>query len=478
MEGTRKQLLRKFVLIADAVAIFVSMLAAYTLHSLLREVLPFLKEPPQFREYAILAYLALPLWLLLVVLFRQHRCFESRWTAARLLADLLKLHLVGLLALSMLLFLTQSIVNRTLVALFLASTLTLMWLARMGIGRRLRQRAGSGFGKLQALLVCGSPSDLLEFVRTARLEPLPPDFVGYLSDTERTGEEPPELPADFPPPLGGLADLETVLHDRAVDQVLFFPPHDRPERADQELDMLRLLGVPASFAIQRVDWFDTPPRVLSFYGEDFVTFEESRRDSEALALKHSLDVLAAGAGLLVLSPLLLLVSLAILATMGRPVFFAQERAGLFGRRFQMLKFRTMVKGAEQQRDELLELNEMSGPVFKITDDPRITRLGRLLRNSSLDELPQLFNVLTGSMSLVGPRPLPFHEQQQIHGWHRRRISMKPGITGLWQILGRKDLPMKENLQYDFYYIRNRSLLFDLSILLRTVGVVLTRKGAY
>ena len=334
------------------------------------------------------------------------------------------------------------------VALFLACTLLLMWLVRLEVGRRLRQRAGSGFGRLRALLVCGAPNDLIEFVRTARLEPLPPDFVGYLSDAQGTAEESAELPADFPPPLGGLAELEPVLHDHAVDQVLFFPPHDRPERADHELDTLRLLGVPASFAIQRVDWFDTPPHVLSFYGEDFVTFEESRRDSEAVAVKHALDVLAAAAGLLVLSPLLLLVSLAILVTMGRPVFFAQERAGLFGRRFRMLKFRTMVQGAEKQRDDLLELNEMSGPVFKITDDPRITRLGRLLRRSSLDELPQLFNVLTGSMSLVGPRPLPFREQQQIRGWHRRRISMKPGITGLWQVSGRSEVDFEEWIRLD------------------------------
>jgi exopolysaccharide biosynthesis polyprenyl glycosylphosphotransferase len=477
MEATRKQLLRKVVLITDAVAIFVSMFAAFTSHSLLRDLLPFLKEPPQFRHYAILAYLALPAWLLLVVLFRQHRCFENRWTAAQLFFDLLKVNLVGLLALSMLLFLTQSIVNRTLVALFMGFTLLLMWLARIGIGRRLRQRAGSGFGRLQALLVCGSPSELSEFVHAARLEPLPPDFVGYLSDAERAGEEAAEPPADFPPRLGGLADLETVLHDRAVDQVLFFPPHDRPERADQELDMLRLLGVPASFAIQRISWFDTPPRVLSFYGEDFVTFEESRRDSEALAVKHSLDVLAAAAGLLVLAPLLLLVSLAILVTMGRPVFFAQERAGLFGRRFRMLKFRTMVRGAEKQRDELLELNEMSGPVFKITDDPRITRLGKLLRSSSLDELPQLFNVLTGSMSLVGPRPLPFHEQQQIHGWHRRRISMKPGITGLWQVSGRSEVDFEDWIQLDLRYIDEWTPWLDIHLLLRTIPAVLFGRGS-
>ncbi len=476
MEVTRKRLLRKVVLVTDAVAIVVSMLAAYGLHTALRGILPFLKEPPQFRYYAVLAYLALPLWLLLVVLFRQHRCFELRWSAARLFSDLLKLHLVGFLALTMLLFLTQAVVNRTLVALFLASTLTLMWLARLAIGRRLRQRAGGGFGRLKVLLVCGRPADLVEFVGAARLEPLPPEFVGHLSDATPEGEPAPQ-PAGLPPRLGSLADLEAVLHQRAVDQVLFFPPHERPEEATRELDTLRLLGVPASFAIHRVDWFDTPPRVLSFYGHDFVTFEESRRDSEALAVKHAFDLLAGTAALVVLAPLMLAVALAILVTMGPPVFFTQERAGLFGRRFRMVKFRTMVKGAEKRRDELLELNEMSGPVFKITDDPRVTRLGRLLRRTSIDELPQLFNVLAGSMSLVGPRPLPFQEQQQIHGWHRRRLSMKPGITGLWQVSGRSEVDFEDWIQLDLRYIDEWTLWLDIHLLLRTVPAVLLRRGA-
>ncbi len=477
MEASRKQLLRKVVLTADAVAIFVSMLAAYTVHALLRDLLPVLKEPPLFRSYASLAYLTLPLWLLLVVLFRQHRCFERRWFKAQLFSDLLRLHLVGLLALTMLLFITQIVVNRSLVALFLVFTLILMWLARVEIGRRLRRRAGSGFGRPQVLLVGGLPQELAGFVRTARLEALPPDFVGRLSDDPSEREPAEEPGTDLPPVLGGLADLETVLHDRAIDQVLFFPPHDRPEEKSDELDTLRLLGVPASFAIQRVHWFDTPPRVFSFYGENFVTFEESRRDSEALAVKHALDLLAAGVALVLLSPVLLLISLAILLTMGRPVLFAQERAGLFGRRFRMLKFRTMVKGAEARRDELLDRNEMSGPVFKISDDPRITRLGGLLRRSSLDELPQLFNVLGGSMSLVGPRPLPFDEQQQIHGWHRRRLSMKPGITGLWQVSGRSEIDFEEWIQLDLRYIDEWTPWLDVRILLRTIPAVLLRRGA-
>ena len=260
--------------------------------------------------------------------------------------------------------------------------------------------------------------------------------------------------------------------------MLFFPPHDRPERKTQELDTLRLLGVPASFAIQRVHWFDTPPRVLSFYGENFVTFEESRRDSEALALKHALDLLAAARGLAAGC------RRCCCCVAGDPAHHGA--AGLLrpgARRSLRPPFphaqvpHAWSQGAEQQRDELLDRNEMSGPVFKIADDPRITRLGRLLRRSSLDELPQLFNVLAGSMSLVGPRPLPFDEQQQIRGWHRRRLSMKPGITGLWQVSGRSEVDFEEWILLDLRYIDEWTFWLDMRLLLRTLPAVLLRRGA-
>jgi len=156
----------------------------------------------------------------------------------------------------------------------------------------------------------------------------------------------------------------------------------------------------------------------------------------------------------------------------------QPRAGLYGRSFRMVKFRSMVQGAEAQRETLGDSNEMSGPVFKIKADPRVTRLGRVLRKTSLDELPQLFNVLNGSMSLVGPRPLPLMEQRQIRGWQRRRLSMKPGITGLWQVSGRNDLDFEEWMLLDLEYIDDWSLGLDLSILLRTLPVVLFGRGAH
>jgi lipopolysaccharide/colanic/teichoic acid biosynthesis glycosyltransferase len=219
------------------------------------------------------------------------------------------------------------------------------------------------------------------------------------------------------------------------------------------------------------------PRITSVYDHPFVTFDVAPKRPEWLALKYGLDPMLAAALIVLLSPVFIAISLTILLTMGRPVLFSQPRAGLYGRPFRMLKFRSMIEGAEHQREALTSANEMSGPVFKIGNDPRVTPLGRFLRRSSLDELPQLFNVLTGAMSLVGPRPLPTFEHEQIRGWQRRRLSMKPGITGLWQVSGRSNKDFEEWMMLDLQYIDEWSLLLDVTLLLRTIPAVLFARGA-
>jgi lipopolysaccharide/colanic/teichoic acid biosynthesis glycosyltransferase len=208
-----------------------------------------------------------------------------------------------------------------------------------------------------------------------------------------------------------------------------------------------------------------------------IVLPEGNRSRSYLLAKRAFDVVGGLALVVLLSPIML-VTFATLAvtTKGNPLFF-QERIGLCGRRFRMIKFRTMRLGAESERGELLAMNEMDGPVFKLSDDPRTTALGRFLRKWSIDELPQLINVLLGSMSLVGPRPLPTREQREIRGWHRRRLSMKPGITGLWQVSGRNELSFEEWMKLDLRYVDEWSLKLDALILLRTIPAVLGRRGA-
>jgi lipopolysaccharide/colanic/teichoic acid biosynthesis glycosyltransferase len=201
------------------------------------------------------------------------------------------------------------------------------------------------------------------------------------------------------------------------------------------------------------------------------------RGSGAEAIKRAIDVTGAAILIALLTPVLLTAAVAIRLDSRGPVLFRQRRTGRHGREFQVLKLRTMRVGSERQRQALAGSNETDGHLFKIREDPRVTNTGRWLRRYSLDELPQLFNVLTGQMSLVGPRPLP-REDSAFTGHARQRLLVRPGLTGLWQISGRSDLSWDETLRLDLTYVETWSLRLDLLILARTPGVVLRGKGAY
>jgi lipopolysaccharide/colanic/teichoic acid biosynthesis glycosyltransferase len=205
---------------------------------------------------------------------------------------------------------------------------------------------------------------------------------------------------------------------------------------------------------------------------------KSRRLSEETYqfLKRALDLVLVLIALPLVLLLITLCALAVWLDSPGPLFFYQQRTGIGGRRFKMWKLRTMVVNAEELKVTLAHLNELTYPDFKITNDPRVTRVGRILRRTSLDELPQLLNVLTGDMSLVGPRPTSFSANTYCL-WHTARLELKPGITGLWQISGRADVDFDERLRLDIAYLRNRSLLLDVQILCRTVGAVISSRGA-
>jgi lipopolysaccharide/colanic/teichoic acid biosynthesis glycosyltransferase len=220
-----------------------------------------------------------------------------------------------------------------------------------------------------------------------------------------------------------------------------------------------------------------PPDVETVGNSDYVVYQPRKLEAGVLATKAIVDRVLAAVLIVLFAPLMLLIALAVLISIGRPVLYVQRRGGLYGHPFPMLKFRTMRNGADQERAALDSLNEMDGPVFKMRDDPRVTPLGRILRRSSLDELPQLFNVLAGQMSIVGPRPLPIDETQALTGRHRRRLSIRPGLTCLWQISGRSDLTFAEWMALDLEYVDRWTLWLDLAILLRTIPAIVTRRGA-
>jgi exopolysaccharide biosynthesis polyprenyl glycosylphosphotransferase len=273
--------------------------------------------------------------------------------------------------------------------------------------------------------------------------------------------------------------LVALLHEHSVNGVIISAEHTQFEEIEAAIRACEIEGVEAWLV---ADFFRTQisrTTLDDFYGRPVLVFRATPEVSWQSVVKQILDFVLAGIMLVLLSPLLLLVAGLVKVTSPGPVFFRQQRAGLNGQPFTMFKFRTMVSNAEQLKHELAVLNEMSGPVFKITKDPRVTPMGRFLRRYSIDEFPQLINVLRGEMSLVGPRPLPVDEVQRFDDVaHRRRLSVRPGLTCLWQVSGRNEVSdFKEWVRLDLEYIDNWSLWLDVRILLRTIPVVLTARGA-
>ena len=272
-------------------------------------------------------------------------------------------------------------------------------------------------------------------------------------------------------------DVPTLLRDEAIDEALVACPRSMLPAIASVVHACTTVGVPVTLLSDLFGDHLPAPQVRYFDSLATLSFAPVHHNEVDLALKRGLDILGSAAVLALTGPLLALAALAIRLDSEGPVFFRQRRCGLNGRRFEMLKLRTMCADAESRKVELLHLNEMDGPVFKIKDDPRITRVGRFLRRWSLDELPQLWNVLRGDMSLVGPRPPTPDEVVQYEPTERRRLSMRPGITCLWQVSGRNQICFSEWMKLDLLYIDSWSLVNDVRLLLRTLPAVLLRRGA-
>jgi exopolysaccharide biosynthesis polyprenyl glycosylphosphotransferase len=283
-----------------------------------------------------------------------------------------------------------------------------------------------------------------------------------------------------PEVLGAPEDLPRLVDTLEVDWVIV-AAGEQP--SSDMLDLMRAVRRPdvhLSIVPSYAELFASNATIEELEGIPVVSLPPMRLSRSIRTVKRAIDIVASGVGLLLLTPVLAACAIAIKLDSPGPVFFRQRRHGRAGREFKIVKFRSMVADAEAQRMAMADLNEMegSGPLFKMANDPRITKVGAFLRKTSLDELPQLWNVLRGEMSLVGPRPFVIHESEQITGWAGRRLDTTPGITGLWQVLGRNDIPFDEMVKLDYVYVTNWSLWWDIKILLRTVPTVIGRRGAY
>jgi len=480
----RRQLLRSpFFLAADVLMLTLS----FHLALIFRQSLPWPSPSGSLEHQFWLLYLALPISLVSLHLQGLYRHDWPRQGGA-LFLTLVRAALAAFLALLAVLFLFQvSAASRVVMVHYAVLQVVLLGSYRLLASRTMRRLRRLGWDRPQLLLL-GSVERLREILAGLEKEDGPVyEIVGYLLEA---GANPDSrgaagrAPARGESPaagakLGTLADLETILHTRAVDEVLVATADPLSPAIQEALWVCEEEG---KIVHLRADWYQPKlARILpnEIFGLPAITLSSLPDRNLELFCKRGLDLAASAILLVLLSPLLAALALAIRRESPGPALFRQLRTGQNGRPFSCYKFRTMVVHDESIKAHLrAHHNEMDGPVFKIAEDPRVTPLGAWLRRLSLDELPQLWNVLKGDMSLVGPRPLPceevaaFAEREQ-----RRRHQVRPGLTCFWQIRGRSHLSFREWMKLDLQYIDNWSLYTDLVILLRTVPAVLGRKGA-
>lgn len=429
--------------------------------------------PPgiELGKYQLVLLGLLPLWALT---FYYSGTSDFRLTYGATAIRYIRAALLGLALFIFATFLFQlSFVARSFVAMFGPIQVLALMLGRVLLMETVKHlRRGGDDG--HRVVIVGANARGVSFAKSlGNQAPWNIQLVGYVTVPKGSRDE------EAQPILGELDELADILDRVPVDEVVFAVPATRGEvyrnalAACDERGVDVLLSLPptvpnkGTMQIANVSGFDLP----------MLNLRRTPTREARLAVKRVIDLMGGLVGLTLAGPIMLGAAIAIRADSPGPILFKQVRAGRNGRKFVMYKFRSMVTDAERRKAQLAHLNEMDGPVFKIRSDPRITAVGRFIRKTSIDELPQLFNIVAGDMSLVGPRPPLPSEVEQYEPWQRRRLSVKPGLTGLWQVSGRNQIDFEEWMQLDLKYIDTWNLWEDIKILFRTVYVVLRRSGA-
>jgi exopolysaccharide biosynthesis polyprenyl glycosylphosphotransferase len=419
----------------------------------------------------VLAAVWAVVWVTVLWLLDLYR-LRSRWSVKSEVRDVLAAGMLIAVASFSALFLVKlpDVSRLFLLVLFVSQTMVTLGL-RLGLRFGLRALRDHGFNTRSMLVVGTGPEARRWADRVERHRELGLRISGHVAmDDDDLAASGGVVGAR--PIIGTIGQLEAILHDRVVDEVAICLPPEHLARIEPITRLCEEVGKIVRIPIGelgltlpggRLEDFDGIPILSLVYGPDRAI---------SFAIKRVLDIGLASAGLLLLSPLFAVIAAWIVLMDGRPVLFRQVRVGLHGRPFQVAKFRTMANDAEARLAELATLNEIRGPAFKLTHDPRLTRTGRFLRATSLDELPQLWNVLRGEMSIVGPRPPLPAEVAGYDLWHRRRLSMKPGITGLWQVEARREEDFDRWVELDLAYIDRWSVWLDLKIMVRTIPAML------
>lgn len=462
MLARKQELNTQLQMLIDAFVLAFSLWAAHVLRYLSTGWFDLSKSVDPFSNYHWLFVVIMPFGPILLDVqgFYQAPLNKTKWKSfVQILRAMIGLSII---VSGCVIFLRLPMANRTVPLLFIfLATVVLLSKERI-IVSWIRRKAARGELR-EPVLIAGVPQDI------AALE------QSFTEEQKMLMEVAARIDIETQP----LSDLVEAMHRHAVARVIFAAGHSKLNRVEQAIGACEVEGVPAWLAADFIHTSIAKPDFDAFAGRPMLVFRTTPEVSWALLVKGTIDRLCAFILLLLLAIPMAIVGVIIRFTSGGPAIFRQERAGKHGKPFVMYKFRSMADDAEMRRAELEPFNQMSGPVFKVDGDPRITPLGRWLRRTSFDELPQLMNVLMGDMSLVGPRPLPLYEVERFENTaQRRRLSVKPGLTCLWQISGRNQVKdFRDWVKLDLDYIDQWSLGLDLKILLRTIPAVFSGLGA-
>jgi len=422
-------------------------------------------------EYNILIAVLIPTWFLLLRYSGFSRLDRVR-SYAVIFFELCIVIATGLALLFLFIFsLKLDDISRIVVFVFGIVNLTVLYFFKIAVLSALKRFRRKGFNTKNIMIIADENSDEIidKIIHNT--------FWGYIikviiTDSEKIIDQ----YINSYPVLPSNTNIDKFLEIETIDEVIYC----RQEFSHREIKRLiyscQEIGV--TFCLQsQLHSMIAAKSYMSYFGEiPFFTFSKTPTNYFALKTKTIFDFFFALFVILITSPILIVIALIIKLTSKGPIVFKQKRVGLRGRHFNAFKFRTMVQNAEELKEKLLQQNEQQGPVFKIKNDPRVTKIGRFLRKTSLDEFPQFFNVLFGDMSIVGPRPPIPKEVEQYERWQLRRLSMKPGITCIWQVSGRNNIPFDEWMKLDLQYIDSWSLKLDFILILKTVRVMLTGDG--
>ncbi len=474
---------KKIAALVDAATITASFFSSFLLRKYFTKIyawdlFPSVKVienfPASIDGYWIIFLIAVPIWLFALFISGM---YKSLWMQrAKIIVWMIVKSVffifVGLCAVFFIFDI--EFVSRLFIAMFLivgATALAIERVAFLHSLRMLRQRGRN----IRRLLIVGTSENAIRIIdKIQQHQEYGFKIVGLIDD--ESGRNIQSIRGIHV--IGTLADFPDILYNHAIDEVVFAVARSHLPHVENAINACETAGVRAALVIDLFNLKIARCRSAEFAGIPIVMFETTRAQEWQLFLKRTMDFVLSGLGILILSPAFFAIGGLVRLTSRGPALFRQERVGLNGRRFILYKFRTMYAHAEKIREKLEDHNEMSFPVFKIKNDPRVTKVGRILRKFSIDELPQLINVFAGQMSLVGPRALPVYEVDKFEPWQRRRLSMRPGLTCKWQTKGRNNIDFEEWMKLDLAYIDNWSLWHDLKILIKTVPVVLFGIGAY